>query len=41
MLRSFDGNESEISEQTETFNSSEEWGWIDSPSSEGRYDPNL
>ena len=39
MLNSFDGNDSETSEQTETFNSTENWGWIESPSSEDEYDP--
>ena len=39
MLSSSDGNGSETSEQTETFNSSENWGWIESSSSEDEYDP--
>ena len=38
-LSSSNGNDGETYEQTETFNSSEHWGWIESPSSEGKYDP--
>ena len=30
MLSSSDGNDSEKSEETETFNSSEDWRWIES-----------
>ena len=37
MLSSSDGNNSETSEQTESFNSSEDWGWIESPSSKVEY----
>ena len=32
MPSSSDGNASETSEQTETFDSSEGWGWIQNPS---------
>ena len=39
MLSSSDGNDSETSEQTESFNSTENWGWIESPSIEDEYDP--
>ena len=39
MLNSSDGNVSETSEQAETFNTSEDWGWIESPSREDEYDP--
>ena len=39
MLSSSNGNDSELSEQTETFNSSKNQGWIKSPSSEDKYDP--
>ena len=39
MLSSSDGNDSETSEETETLNSSKNWGWIESPSSEDEYDP--
>ena len=39
MLSSSNGNNSETYEQTETFNSSEDWGWMESSSSEGEYEP--
>ena len=39
MLSSSNGNDSEAYEQTETFNSSEYWGWIENPSSEDEDDP--
>ena len=39
MLNFSDGNDSETSAQTETFNSTKNLGWIESPSSEGEYDP--
>ena len=38
MLNSSNGNNSETSEQTETFNSSEDRRWSESPSSEDEYD---
>ena len=39
MLSSSNGNDNETYEQTETFNSSKGWGWIESPSNEDVYDP--
>ena len=39
MLSSSNGNDSEKYEQAETFNSSKDWGWIESPSNEDVYDP--
>ena len=39
MLSFSNGNDSETYEQTETFNSSEYWGWIENPSSEDEDDP--
>ena len=41
MLSSSDGNDNETYEEKETFNSSEDWGWIESPSSKDEYDPGL
>ena len=38
MQNSSNGNNSETSEQTETFNSSEDCRWSESPSSEDEYD---
>ena len=39
MLSSSNGNDSETYKKTENFNSREYWGWIESPSSEDKYDP--
>ena len=39
MLSSSNGNDSETSGRTETFNSSEDDGWSESPSNEDKYDP--
>lgn len=38
-MSSSNGNVSETFEQTENFNSSEDWGQLENPSSEDEYDP--